>query len=204
MAWRMAARGALEEAVEALRARIAGYRTREIANSLEAVSVAYILIRAGRFDLLEPRMRELPGSRSVPADAIVVAAEWFAHAGCHLSAFNLLRELPNVGVLPLFSDGFSLALARLTAYASLSINGPGEFQIWENAYVASLGRRSAGDQRRTPATQARARWSHGSYALSEQKLSPWSIGQELTASNVLEAQRGLEPFAHRAREVDWS
>jgi hypothetical protein len=197
MAWRLAARGLFEEAVGALTDRIIEYQTGSIGNSVEAVSVAYILIRAGRLDLLDPWVRELLHSRAVAADAIVVVAEWFARAGCHVSAFNLLRELPNVGVFPMFSDGVSLAIARLTSYASMSTGFADETE----------------HRRRTRDSLSQANLG-GASSVSIQQLtvnaptdplaSPLWLGQELTPQNVIEAGRVLQPFARRVGGIDWS
>jgi hypothetical protein len=198
MAWRLAARGAHQEAVRALRGRVDGYRARGVADSLEAVSVAYILIRAGEFDRLDPWVSELPGSRSAPVDAIIVTAEWFAQAGCHLSAFNLLRELPKLGEFPLFSDGFSLALARLTAYASISVSGSAEFDTKERGVeVADAPGHSSTEY-------VASHESRDGESPANQKLPPTAIAQELTASNVREAQQVLKTYVENVRRVDWS
>jgi hypothetical protein len=156
-------------------------------NDMKAVGVAYILIRSGQTQSLFPWALELWRSERVGADGLVIAAEWFGQSGCHLTALNLLRQMTETGI-PLFTDGYSLAVARLAAYGTSDL-GP---------------RRDASIQRLD---------DRGSTFSWESKAMPGieacthvarSLGQELRDWDRLQARAAHKRIVRGIAQVDWS
>jgi hypothetical protein len=86
-----------------------------IGDPVEAAIVGYVLLKTGEFDMMAPWCLDLPAAHPWLPDGFVIAAEWFADAGYHLTALNYLRQLERSG-LPLFTRGFSRAVSRLDYY----------------------------------------------------------------------------------------
>jgi hypothetical protein len=130
--------GNLGEAMHLVRPYLDDYRVNEPTNDLEAAAVAYIVIRAGDVNALFPWGLELSRSPRLAADGLVVAAEWFAEAGCHLTALNMLRRMTSMG-FPLFTDGYSLAIARLASYATVDIRSRSDLDKDERQSAMMIG-----------------------------------------------------------------
>jgi hypothetical protein len=114
--------GNTSEAMRLVEPYVAKYVRGTAGSDMEAVGVAYILIRSGQTESLYPWALDLWRSKRLAADGLVIAAEWFGQSGCHLTALDLLRELAETGI-PLFTDGYSLAVARLAAYGTSDGSG---------------------------------------------------------------------------------
>jgi hypothetical protein len=193
LAWRSSLVGDFPKALHLVEPHLQQYTKEGPRNQITAAGVAYILIRAGHFDLLGPWALDLFESDKVRADGIVIASEWFANAGCHVSAMNLLRHLPRVG-LPFFTDGYSLAIARLAAYGT-----------------SRFDRRSA--SRSEPSNLLTFKMSDSNVPTWQlyrelvnsrlSVLSPWIGGQELTSWNPDEARQVHGYLLKDVRDVDW-
>jgi hypothetical protein len=195
LAWRLSLRGNFTEALRIVQPYLQRYRAGETPNELDAAGLAYILIRAGQFDWLGPWALDLVHSRQVRADGLVIASEWFGNAGCHVSALNLLRQLPHVG-FPLFTDGYSLATARLAAYATSRYGKPEAPRVQPAQFEPHEG-----EERED------VNWRKYRTLIGDSKESvcvPWIEGQQLIPWNCDEARHVHQHLTRGIRNVDWS
>jgi hypothetical protein len=114
--------GRLADAVELVGPYVRRYRARKTFDYVEAATVAYVLLRAGELDSLTTWIDDLIDGGDQVVDCLILAAEWYAEAGCHLTALNLLSRIPDRG-LPLLSGSYGLAKARLVAYGVTEARG---------------------------------------------------------------------------------
>jgi hypothetical protein len=193
--WRLASQGSVEEAV-VLAVEYAEYFSKrgQVPPDMTAAGLAYVLMRAGRFDILPSWALDLWKREAVPADGLAIAAEWYGHFGCHLSALNLLSRLPGVG-LPTFSDGYSLALGRLAAYAAVSLDEQMDRPDWDERSDSVTSLVAGGSFR-----EAESELHDRRYA----EIYPWLVGQTLRSWNVTQARALLKRFAGRGCVVDAS
>jgi hypothetical protein len=166
---------------------------------------------------------DLLSSTHVNADSLVIASEWFGNAGCHLSALNLLKRLPNVG-FPLFTDGYSLAIARLAAYAPRRLGGRPSWRVESSAtgaaapfhaVAASVGKEweyfppeqqrpnEASPEQRRP---NEASWQRYYSLIREASPTPvaWITGQNLMPWNCDDAGNVHRYLLRDIKTVDWS
>jgi hypothetical protein len=79
--------------------------------------VGYVLLATHELYPAASWCADLPAAQPWLPDALVIAAEWFAAGGCHLTASAYLRQLAEAG-LPLFTYGYERAVSRLRLYES--------------------------------------------------------------------------------------
>ena len=70
------------------------YSERGVLDHVEAATVAHILVRTGNLDLMSSWVEDLIAGGDRLSDCLILAAEWYAHAGCHLAAQNLVARIP--------------------------------------------------------------------------------------------------------------
>jgi hypothetical protein len=193
-AWRSAVRGDFTESLRLIKPHLKLYAKEQPGIEITAAGVAYILIRGGQCSRLGSWALNLFASDRICADGLVIASEWFGNAGCHVTAMNLLRRLPNVG-LPLFTDGYSLAVARLAAYATAAPRKRGVWHFREPPLRIS----------ETPKSDDTIWQMYGALLQkSESTIPPWIRGQELTSWDRDEARDVHQYLVKRIRDVDWS
>jgi hypothetical protein len=179
--------GNTTEAMRLVAPYVARYVDGAPRNDMEAIGVAYILIRSGQTESLFPWALELWRSERLAADGLIIAAEWFGQAGCHLTALNLLRQMAETG-LPVFTDGYSLAVARLAAY------GTRELRPRRDASARRPDDRRAalpGKSEAAPGIEACAHVAR-------------SLGQELREWDRRQARAAHERIVRGIAQVDWS
>lgn len=115
------ARGLLKQAAtiatsDALTAERLLYQ--KMANPVGAAVGAYALLRFGELERLHEWTANLKERFAWLPDGVTILAEHRARLGEHDAALDVLLELPSRG-LPLFSDGLSYAVDRLSLYLSL-------------------------------------------------------------------------------------
>ena len=88
--------------------------------SIDPVTIivsSYVALRHAKNDLVHNISLSAPKEWPWLPDTYIIAAEYFARAGFHITALNHLRQLLSAG-LPLFTEGYTLALTRLSSYSS--------------------------------------------------------------------------------------
>jgi hypothetical protein len=83
---------------------------------IDAVVAGYILLATHELGPKAEWCAELPVTDPWLPDGFVIAAEWFAAGGFHLTAARHLAQLTEVG-MPLFTYGYTRAVSRLRLYA---------------------------------------------------------------------------------------
>jgi hypothetical protein len=132
---------------------------------LARVALGYVLLASHELGPWSGWPGELPVDEDWLPDAFVVAAEWFAAGGHHLTASRHLAQLVDVG-MPVFTYGYERALGRLRLYSE----------------PTPASRR---DRARRADTDARTRAS--------QQLGPWDrIACQRTLARLLEASPSID------------
>jgi hypothetical protein len=185
---RSAETGRLTDAVQLIQPFVDKYRSGDLQDAVEALTVAYVLVRSGDFASLSPWVESLVSNGPFLSDALVLFAEWYGHAGCHLSALNLLSQLPSSG-LPLLAGCYALASARLAAYATAGTQD-------------ATGDRAASEE----ASQLDSNSPAGDYLASKHhpENAPHIRGQQLEDWNVSQARDVLSYLSTGISAVDWS
>jgi hypothetical protein len=183
---RSISQGRADEAINSLVPFVLRYSDRGVSNHVEAATVGYILVRTGNLDLMSAWIDDLVAGGDRLSDCLILAAEWYANAGCHLAAINLLARVPMTG-LPLLSGCYALAKARLVAYAAVE---PGPT------------RRSGRGEKRVPIDVHGS--THTSPSFESAVALPRVRGQELEAWNVADAYRISTYITQGISRVDWS
>jgi hypothetical protein len=107
--------GQIHEARQLVEARLKELRRGSMGDPVAAAVVGYVLLQEWEYAELWPWCLDLPHDYPWLADAFVIAAEWHAQAGKHLTALNYLRQLEQLR-LPVFTLGLARALERLAVY----------------------------------------------------------------------------------------
>lgn len=154
--------GQIAEARALADSRLRAIRKGQMGDPVAAVVVGYVLLQTWEHEALTPWCLNLPNEHRWLADAYVLAAEWHAFAGNHLTAFNYLRQLRNLA-LPVFTLGVSRALERLAAYQAVLV---------EPATSVSTTARHTGEMRRP------------------QNLNPWDLEEAMVAYRELAQRSG--------------
>ena len=182
-AWRSSMAGNYSEALELIEPYLRRYLGQQSLEPTAVAGVAYILIRAGAWDYLGKLIQRLLTGNRLSADSLVIAAEWFGNAGCHLTAINLLKQLPRTG-FPIFTDGYSLATARLSAYAEMQsvddgASGRREVKVYGQSII--------------PPKPGKALFPES-----------WRDGQKTMSWNCREAREAHEYLRRSVAALDWS
>lgn len=97
-----------------------GHDHNDSQESVDPVTVivrSYVALRHTKNELVSNMSLSAPEQWPWFPDTYIIAAEYFARAGFHITALNHLRQLLSAG-LPLFTEGYTMALTRLSSYAS--------------------------------------------------------------------------------------
>lgn len=154
-------------------------------NDLALISNA--ILRTGDAVRLSRAASGITARDDITSDILIIVAEWYASAGCHVSAMNVLGELPKYG-LPLLSGCYSMALSRLSSYsaakgdASTSQSGfqTGNLPSRSFAMAVSAAQEIGGDD------------------------VPLVRGQRLEQWNIEEAARLHQHLTRGIDSVDWA
>ncbi len=109
--------GQLREARQLIGPLVRALEKRSPQDPVEAVVVGYVLLATHELHPAASWCVDLPEAEPWLPDALVIAAEWFATGGYHLTASAYLRQLAEVG-LPVFTFGYERAVSRLRLYES--------------------------------------------------------------------------------------
>ena len=109
--------GQLREARQLVEPAVKAMNSQSPQDPVEAVVVGYVLLATHELYPAASWCADLPAAQPWLPDALVIAAEWFAAGGCHLTASAYLRQLAEAG-LPLFTYGYERAVSRLRLYES--------------------------------------------------------------------------------------
>lgn len=109
--------GQLREARQLVEPAVKAMNSQSPQDPVEAVVVGYVLLATHELYPAASWCADLPAAQPWLPDALVIAAEWFAAGGCHLTASAYLRQLAEAG-LPLFTYGYERAVTRLRLYES--------------------------------------------------------------------------------------
>jgi hypothetical protein len=102
--------------------RLRDLREGRLGDPVAAVAVGYVLAQTWDREALAPWCLDLPHEYPWLADGYVIAAEWHALAGNHVTALNYLRRCLRAESLPVFSHGVSRALDRLAGYRGFAVD----------------------------------------------------------------------------------
>jgi hypothetical protein len=190
--------GQVMEAWELAARRLPELLNRRMGDPCAAAAVGYVLLQRWEFDKLAPWCFDLPHEHPWLGDGYVIAAEWHAHAGNHVTALNYLHRLRKSD-LPVFTIGLSRALERLAAYRALSIEHPPSVRA---------AREGAGNPRASPAAQLLNRWDIEDAAVAYRELTDRTAHVALEAVTIVKEEEtrptwrfSLVIAAQRA--VDW-
>ncbi len=115
-------------------------------NGVEGALVAAALTASGRFASLSDWIGESLEDPVAASDFYAAMAEWYAQAGCHLAALNLLLQIPSLGK-PVLARSYGTAMALLVAYASQGPVSRGAYDMATESTSTQLSRLAHGLER---------------------------------------------------------
>jgi hypothetical protein len=174
--------GQLREARRIIEPTVKDLQNRPPQDAVEAVVVGYVLLATHELHAAASWCADLPATEPWLPDAFVIAAEWFAAGGHHLTASAYLRQLAEAG-LPLFTYGYERAVARLRFYESEPpLAKPGSYSA-DSEYMSVL------EDTRSTRAQELAPWDRSACSRTLAGLAQWSPSIDRAAPTL--TVRGL-------------
>ena len=183
--------GQLRDARRLIEPIVEQLKERQPQDAVEAIVAGYVLLATHELDGNASWCADLPAREPWLPDALVIAAEWFAVGGHHLTASAYLRQLEDVG-LPVFTYGYERAVARLGLYASQPLARP------HNPHEHASYAPERGDVR-TRMAQQLAPWDRGACEQVLASLARWSPSIDRSAPTL--TIRSLSVARGRSRSL---